>query len=85
MSSLPGGISVGMALRMLCNSSTREVVCSSSELMDFGRAACNPGVPSVRMEDLMRSWVLFRGRSMVYMAVGVGGANPPVIPIYNDK
>lgn len=65
MSSLPWGSSVGIAMRMRCNSSTREAVWSSSELIDFGTASCNPGVPSVRVADLMRSSVLFKGCVMV--------------------
>jgi len=62
------------------NSSTREAVSLSSELIDFGTASCNPGVPSGRMEDEMLRLVWFKGRMKVWMALGVGGANPPVIP-----
>lgn len=68
MSSLPEGTSVGMVLRMPCNSSTRETVCSSTELIDFGTASCNPPVliPSaVYVEDLTKSSVLFKVRVMV--------------------
>jgi hypothetical protein len=74
---------VGMVLRMPCNSSTNKAVCSSTELIDFGIAFCNPRLlaPSVRVSDLMKSSVLFKGFVMVWMALGVGGANPPVIPI----
>lgn len=53
MSSLPGGYSVGMTLRMACNSSTREAVCSSFELINTGAASCNSGVPSGRTADEM--------------------------------
>ena len=65
MSSLPGGSSVGMTLRMACNSSTRRTVFSSSELIDFEGASCNPGVPSGRTADLIRSSDEFKGCVMV--------------------
>jgi hypothetical protein len=71
-----------MTLRMPCNSSTREAVCLSSELINFGAAAaCNWGIPSGRMADEMVRDFAFKGCVMVWMALGVGGANPPAIPI----
>ena len=81
MSSLPGGDSVGMVLRMPYNSSTRATVCLSSALIFFGNSSCKFGVPCVRMEDAMEISPLFKGNVTVWMAFGVGGANPPVIPI----
>lgn len=83
MSSLPGGNSVGRVLRMPCNSSTREAVCSSSELIDLGSASCKFGVPSGRIADEMLRWGWFKGCVMVTMRLGVGGANPPWMPIKN--
>jgi hypothetical protein len=65
MSSLPGGYSVGMTLRMPYNSSTREAVCLSSELIDFEAAACNPEVPSERTADEMVRVLVFKGCVMV--------------------
>lgn len=40
-------------------SSTKEPVCSPSELLDFGFTSCNSGVPSERIADVMKSLVLF--------------------------
>ena len=83
MSSLPGGDSVGMVLRMPYNSSTRATVCLSSALIFFGNSSCKFGVPCWRVEDAMEISPLFKGNVTVWMAFGVGGANPPVIPIKN--
>lgn len=63
------------------NSSTREAVCLSSELIDFEAAACSPGVPSGRIADEMVRAFVSKSCVMVWIALGVGGANPPVIPV----
>lgn len=43
------------------NSLTREAVCSSSELINFGATFCNSGVPSGRIEEEMVSVFVFKG------------------------
>lgn len=70
-----------MTLRISYNSLTREAVCSSSELIDFEATCCNLGVPSGRSEDEMVRVFVLSGCVMVWMALGVGGAKPPVIPV----
>lgn len=65
---------------MLYNSLTREAVCSLTELINFGAACCSWGFPSGRVAEEIARVSLFRGCVMVKMAVGTGGAKPPVIP-----
>lgn len=81
MSSLPGGDSTGIVLRIPCNSSTRDAVCSSFALIFFADAFSKLGVPSGRVADAMEISGLPAGCVMVWTTLGVGGANPPRIPI----
>ena len=90
MSSLPGGNSVGIDFRMLCSSSTRAVLSVSESVRetDFGAASWSSGVPLGRRAEAMRICVCGADLVNVCIALGVGGAKPPVMPVresYNHR
>lgn len=81
MSSLPGGDSRGRAESMVWSSSRSGVVWSSSMVRDFGRASWRDGVPMGRIAEEIARVVWSLGRVTVIISSGVGGANPPVMPV----
>jgi hypothetical protein len=56
-------------------------VCGSETGRDFGRASWREGVPSGRTKEVTARVLAAGSAVIVWTALGVGGAKPPVIPV----
>ena len=81
MSSDPGGDSVGMVLRMVYNSSRRDAVCCSLDLISFSGSSDRSEAPFVRIAEVIMRVLELSGWVIVWIALGVGGTKPPMIPV----
>ena len=80
---LPGGDSTGSDFKMECNSSTRSFD-DWSWASFFGAASWREGVPSGLTAEVMKRSGDVVLAVIVWIALGVGGANPPVIPVSHN-
>ncbi len=81
MSSEAGGYSVGMVFKMPWSSCIRDSVCWSSALICLSEASCKLAWPLGRVDDATARALLSDDFVMVWIAFGVGGAKPPIIPV----